>query len=290
MGLHAPKPHRPALAGAFETGLSAPASGLAGDITPEQVWRLGTRGDRSKGLPGLRCHLSFSPPDRTSSWPSSAAPRHPWGAELCPQASAPRARLLPSPNSEALRTPSAQVQRPTLQMGRLRPCQGPLLPLPSSRGRGEGPCRRELPDGYNPASAGAQAPARPPARLGPAPASPHIARGGSPPGSSLLWAGALSPHPAPPHPTTARLPPSRHSPTSQAVPEARPVPSPLPPESQRAVLGAGWGPRRVTWVHFLDMLEAGETPVFAVVSVGRVDEAGELAARARRGIPGRAPG
>lgn len=206
MGLHAPKPHRPALAGAFETGLSAPASGLAGDITPEQVWRLGTRGDRSKGLPGLRCHLSFSPPDRTSSWPSSAAPRHPWGAELCPQAGAPRARLLPSPNSEALRTPSAQVQRPTLQMGRLRPCQGPLLPLPSSRGRGEGPCRRELPDGYNPASAGAQAPARPPARLGPAPASPHIARGGSPPGSSLLWAGALSPHPAPPHPTTARLP------------------------------------------------------------------------------------
>lgn len=130
----------------------------------------------------------------------------------------------------------------------------------------------------------------PPARLGPAPASPHIARGGSPPGSSLLWAGALSPHPAPPHPTRARLPPSRHSPTSQAVPEARPVPSPLPPESQRAVLGAGWGPRRVTWVHFLDMLEAGETPVFAVVSVGRVDKAGELAARARRGIPGRAPG
>lgn len=201
MGLHASKSHRPALAGAFETGLSAPASGLAGDITPEQVWRLGTRGDRSKGLPGLRCHLSFSPPDRTSSWPSSAAPRHPWGAELCPQASAPRARLLPSPNSEALRTPSAQVQRPTLQMGRLRPCQGPLLPLPSSRGRGEGPCRRELPDGCNPASAGAQAPARPP---GPPRARPglsaHRSRGLSPWVKPALGRGTVSPPRAtPPH-------------------------------------------------------------------------------------------
>lgn len=198
MGLHAPKPHRPALAGAFETGLSAPASGLAGDITPEQVWRLGTRGDRSKGLPGLRCHLSFSPPDRTSSWPSSAAPRHPWGAELCPQASAPRARLLPSPNSEALRTPSAQVQRPTLQMGRLRPCQGPLLPLPSSRGPGEGPCRRELPDGYNPASAGAQAPVRPSR-----PASGTSLAGALPLGQACSGPGHCLPtprHPTPPEP------------------------------------------------------------------------------------------